>query len=473
MSKFVADLHLHSSYSRATSPNLNFDTLAEWAKLKGIQLLASADFTHPAWWKITREKLKESKYPGFYEFNNAHFVLGTEISCIYVQDGRQRRIHSLVFFPKMEDVEEFNQGLARIGNLNADGRPILGISAKELLARALQVNEKAIFIPAHAWTPWFSLYGSNSGFDSIEEAFGDLSKYIYAIETGLSSDPAMNWRIAELDNRSIVSFSDAHSCPKMGREATIFEADFNYNGLLEALKSASNADGQPSTDHSLKNTTFDLESRAVDSGQSTVDKARIAFTAEFFPEEGKYHFTGHRNCGVKQSPKETAKDGVICPKCKKKLTIGVMHRVEQLADKDRPEGFKPKGRPPFKNLVPLLEILAESLGSPINSERVVQEYKRLISLFGSEMAILLKTPIVDLEKQATYRVAEGIKKVREGDIIIKPGFDGVYGTVRIWPAGIATRSVAGSPVSPKGSAGRQKQKVKIVPQAEGQTGLFD
>ena len=325
MSKFVADLHLHSDYARATSKYLNFDTLSEWAKYKGIHLLSSADFTHPVWWEETKKKLKESDKEGFYVYDRnsrsessagrgsteklkgsnygaIYFVLGSEISCIYTQGGRMRRMHCLLYFPKKSDVETFNASLGRRANLKADGRPIIGLSAKQLLELALEVNSKVIFIPAHVWTPWFSLYGSNSGFDSIDEAFGDLSKYIYAIETGLSSDPAMNWRIKELDNRSIVSFSDAHSMPKISRELTIFDTDFDYDGLLEGLK-----------------------------------KQKIAATIEFFPEEGKYHFTGHRNCSVRHSPSETAKRGIICPNCNKKLTIGVMHRVEDLADKKRPE----------------------------------------------------------------------------------------------------------------------------------------
>jgi PHP family Zn ribbon phosphoesterase len=468
--------------------------------MKGIQLLASADFTHPTWWRETKEKLKESKHFGFYEYlpegkagNSTYFVLGTEISCIYSQGGRLRRIHCLVFFPRAEDVEVFNQDLGRIGNLNADGRPILGISAKELLARALQVNEKAIFIPAHVWTPWFSLYGSNSGFDSIDECFGDLAKYIYAIETGLSSDPAMNWRIAELDNRSIVSFSDAHSAPKMGREATVFDTDFSYDGILKALSGglglatatsqtrAPTKSGTPrflvdSIENSEVRTEAGLAqtSEKIDSSQpfTRPTTPHIAFTIEFFPEEGKYHFTGHRNCGVKQSPAETAKEGIICSHCKEKLTIGVMHRVEQLAHKGRPEDFKANGRPPFKNLVPLLEILAESLGSPVGSERVAQEYRRLIGLFGSEIGILLKTPIADLERQAISRVAEGIKKVREGDIVIEPGFDGVYGVVKIWPVSSKTSSRGGSSNGSRGGTPGAKPK-QSPKQAGGQIDLFE
>jgi len=426
MGKFAADLHLHSSYSRATSPSLNFDTLSEWAKLKGIHLLASADFTHPVWWKKIRETLKESKNSNLYEYKGVHFILGTEISSIYSQGGKLRRIHSLIYFPNFVDVEKFNLELSKKANLVADGRPITGLSAKQLLEMALGVNEKALFIPAHVWTPWFSLYGSNSGFDSLNDCFGDLSKYIYAIETGLSSDPAMNWRIAELDNRSIVSFSDAHSCQKLGREATIFDTDFSYEGILKALKNQ-----------------------------------KIAFTIEFFPEEGKYHFTGHRNCNVKQSPSETDRDGIICSHCNKKLTIGVVQRIEYLAENDRPENFVLKGRPGFKRMVPLLEILAESLGKPVASPAVLEEYRKLIKNFGSEFSVLLKASIDEIEKSASSRIAEGVDKVRRGDIVIEPGYDGVYGVVKIWNEK-SKRSIK------KETPPDQKEK-----QASGQTSLFD
>src|SRR3989337_1893657 len=236
MSKFVADLHTHSSYARATSPRLNFDTLSTWAKLKGVQLLSSADFTHPVWWQEIKRNLKESEYDGFYQHNGINFVLGTEISCIYTQGGRQRRIHCLLFFPEKNDVEKFNNKLEQRANLSADGRPIVGLSARQLLELALGINEKTILIPAHVWTPWFSLYGSNSGFDSIEECFGSLSKYIYAVETGLSSDPAMNWRIKELDSRSTVSFSDLHSAPQMGKEVTVFDMEeISFGAVREAI----------------------------------------------------------------------------------------------------------------------------------------------------------------------------------------------------------------------------------------------
>ncbi|MEX0617099.1 MAG: endonuclease Q family protein [Candidatus Woykebacteria bacterium] len=443
--KFVADLHLHSAYARATSKNLNFDTLSEWAKYKGINLLSSADFTHPVWFRETKEQLKESGN-GLYKYKDTNFVLGSEISCIYSQGGKVRRIHCLLYFPDLKDVEEFNSLLGKRANLVADGRPIIGLSARDLLELALSVSDKAILIPAHAWTPWFSLYGSNSGFDSIEECFGDLSAYIYAIETGLSSDPAMNWRIKDLDKRSIVSFSDAHSAPKMGRELTIFDTDFSYDGLLEALKSPKQAE----------NTDERSEAKALFGSRSA-----ISLTIEFFPEEGKYHFTGHRNCDVKHSPEETDKYGVICPVCKRKLTVGVMHRVNDLAEKDRGEDFKPDSRPSYKMLVPLLEILSEALGASTASDRVRVEYTSLVNNFSNEMAVLLKATAADIAKiSSNPRVAEGIDRVRRGDIAVDPGFDGVFGTVKIWPT--SDRLIRESPAF---------RKVQV--QAEGQTKLFE
>ena len=431
--KYVADLHLHSAYARATSKNLNFDTISEWAKRKGIGLLSSADFTHPEWFRETRLNLKDSS-DGFHEYlsdsqagNRVKFILGSEISCIYSQGGKVRRIHCLLYFPSLVDVEKFNEKLGGKVNLSADGRPIIGMSARDLLELALSVNDKAIFIPAHVWTPWFSLYGSNSGFESIEECFGDLSKYIYAIETGLSSNPAMNWRIKDLDKRSIVSFSDAHSAPKLGRELTIFDTDFSYDGLLTALK-----------------------------------KEKISATIEFFPEEGKYHFTGHRNCNIRHSPEETEKLGINCPKCGRNLTVGVMHRVEHLAEKDRPESYKAAGRPNYKMMVPLLEILSEAIGAPVTSDRTKDEYENLIRKFGSELTVLLKAKISDLDEATTNpRIAEAIKKVREGDIVIEPGYDGVFGTVKIWPS------------TPNDTLKKTKEASFTPAKAEGQIGLFE
>lgn len=426
--KFVADLHLHSSYARATSKSLNFDTLSQWAKWKGIGLLSSADFTHPVWFREIKSKLKETG-DGLFEYSGVKFILGTEISCIYTQGGKQRRIHCLLFFPSISDVEQFNANLGKKANLSADGRPIIGLSARQLLELALSVNESAVLIPAHAWTPWFSLYGSNSGFDSIDECFGSLSKYIYAVETGLSSNPSMNWRIADLDNRSIVSFSDAHSAPKMGRELTIFDSEFSYGGLLKALKNPIAPD-QPQP------------------------QSKVSMTIEFFPEEGKYHYTGHRDCGVRHSPEETAKLGTICPKCARSLTVGVMHRVQQLSESGRTEGYRAKGRPPYKMLVPLQEILSEALGSPTASDKVKSEFQKLVNSFDNEMSVLLKAPLKEIEKfSSNPRVSEAIDKVRRGDISLEPGFDGVFGIVKIWSED-------------------EKDAPKTSIQAEGQIDLF-
>ena len=316
--KFVADLHLHSKYSRAVSQEMILPKMASWAKLKGINVLATGDFTHPFWFDKLKNELEEAGN-GLYrlksisdksqvisdKLNSAKdvlFLLSCEISSIYGQGGKTRRIHNLFFFPSLDSVEKFNKELLKRGaNLRADGRPIVGIPSRNLAEIALSCDEKVLVIPAHAWTPWFSIFGSFSGFDSIAECFGDMSRYVYGIETGLSSDPSMNWRIDDLDNRSILSFSDAHSLEKMGREATVFEADeVSYESIYEAIK------GTKST------------------------KSKIVFTIEFYPEEGKYHFTGHRDCNFSQSPEETAKNGNVCSVCHRQLTIGVMHRVEQL-----------------------------------------------------------------------------------------------------------------------------------------------
>lgn len=396
--KFVADLHLHSSYARATSKDLSFPTLTAWARMKGVDLLSSADFTHPTWFAETKKTLRETS-DGLLDYDGFKFVLGGEVSCIYGQGGKLRRIHCLIYTPDLESAEKINKALfAKGAKLASDGRPIVGLSAKNLLEIILEANEKSILIPAHVWTPWFGLYGANSGFDSLEEAFGDLTNYIYAIETGLSSNPAMNWRIKDLDNKSIVSFSDAHSAPKMLREATVFNTELSYQGIFEALK-----------------------------------KQKIDTTLEFFPEEGKYHFSGHRACFIRHSPEETAKLGVVCPVCQKPLTLGVMHRVKQLAEQNRPEGYLDSSRPAFTMMVPLLEIIAESVGSSVNSKKVIEIYQSSVKDWGNELKILNEVPVVEVAEKYGERLAEALTKVRTGDIIIDPGYDGVFGIVRIWP----------------------------------------
>jgi len=415
--EIVADLHLHSKYSRAVSPQMIVPEMIKWAKIKGINLLGTGDFTHPLWFSELRGYLEENEgvlQPKEKELGDIKFLLTTEISSIYSQGGKTRKIHNLVIAPSFATVEKINAEFKKRGcNLISDGRPIVGLSAKEVADLVLSVDENCLLVPCHVWTPWFSLYGANSGFDALEECFGELSRYIPAIETGLSSDPEMNWQIADLDSRSIVSFSDAHSPSKLGREATVLEIPdikiLRYKDIMEAL----------------------LGSKG------------IKYTIEFYPEEGKYHYTGHRNCQVVQSPEETEKKGTTCTICGKRLTVGVMERVRKLSrgvaeveekvDEFGTKWLKKEKRPPFVRLVPFTEIIAESLGVGESSVSVVREYQNLTEKLGDEIGILMRC---DLEKIAGIggeRLAEGVSKVRSGDIFIKPGFDGEYGKVKVWP----------------------------------------
>ena len=409
---YSADLHLHSPYARATSRELTFENMARWARIKGIDLLASADFTHPEWFAETKRKLRPTG-DGLYECDGARFVLGTEVNCNGQQGGRNRRIHMLMFAPSIEVVERINEALSDKGLLASDGRPTLHLTPRELLETVLLIDERIMLIPAHAWTPHFGLYGSRTGFDSLEECFGDLTRHIFAIETGLSSDPAMNWRMPELDDVSIVSFSDAHSLPKMARELTFIDGELSYDGLRQALKEQS-----------------------------------IAYTVEFFPEEGKYHHSGHRKCGVNLSPEEVAKTGATCPVCGRRMTLGVMQRTESLARRDvsavrgadgfvrhegRSDGQGEGGRPPFRSLVGLQQIVAESMGRGVNTKGVRTQYMRLVEELGSEMHILMDTDTSDIERVDGERIADGVERVRGGDIYIEPGYDGVFGKVQVWP----------------------------------------
>ena len=409
---YVADLHIHSRYSRACSPQLNVPNLVSWAKLKGIDVLGTGDFLHPLWFAELKNQLKEDG-SGFITYPNdpsIKFALTVEISSIYTHKGRGRRVHNLVFMPDFSSAERFQKELlSKRANLGSDGRPIVGISSKDLLSLALQVSDKAIFVPSHAFTPWFGVLGSQSGYDSLEECFEDLTKYVYGIETGLSSDPAMNWRIKELDNRSILSFSDAHSLPNLGRETTVFagKLEEGYMGMFNDIKTQN-----------------------------------IAGTIEFYPEEGKYHYTGHRNCNVKYSPEDTKAKGTICPVCKRGLTVGGMERVEAIADREVEDlgEFKEEGviktknfnRPGYRMLVPLLTVLAEAFGTAPTTQKVQSEYKKLTDAFGSEIKILTKAAIDDIAKIAGAKIAEGVDKDRRGDLVIDPGYDGVYGVVKIW-----------------------------------------
>ncbi|MDD2672531.1 MAG: endonuclease Q family protein [Syntrophales bacterium] len=379
------------------------ESLDKWAKIKGLKVLGTGDFTHPEWFKSLKEKLVPAE-PGLYKLktdDQTRFILTSEISCIYTKNGKVRKIHVLIFAPSLEVVQKINTHLDFIGNIKSDGRPILGLDAKELAKIVLGISPDCFIVPAHAWTPWFSIFGSKSGFDSIEECFEEYSKYIYAIETGLSSDPPMNWRLSALDKITLISNSDAHSPRKLGREANVFDTDLNYNAIIGAIKDK--------------------------------DPRRFLYTIEFFPEEGKYHYDGHRTCEISLTPPESKKYNNICPTCGKPLTIGVMNRVERLAD--RKQGFGPNGAIPFRSLVPLEEIIAESLGVGVASKQVDMEYKNLIKKLGSEFNILLEASKQDLVGATLPEIVEGIIRVREGKVSITPGYDGVYGKVSIFSKG--------------------------------------
>ncbi len=402
--KFIADFHLHSKYSRATSKDMDLENLDKWAKIKGIKVLGTGDFTHPEWLKSLKENLKPAE-PGLFKFkkndSGTRFILTSEISCIYSKKNRVRKIHVIIFSPSFDAVEKINTHLGWIGNLKSDGRPILGLDAKELAKIALDASKDCLVVPAHAWTPWFAIFGSKSGFDSIEECFEEYSKYIYSVETGLSSDPSMNWRLSALDKITLISNSDAHSPQKIGREANVFDTELSYDAITKVIKE--------------KNTK------------------EFLYTIEFFPEEGKYHYDGHRNCDISLSPQESKKYNNICPTCGKPLTIGVMNRVGALAD--RKEGFKPENAIPFKNLIPLIEIIAESLGVTVASKQVGVEYNSLIKKLSNEFNILLDASKEELLTATLPEIAEGIIRVREGKVFITPGYDGVYGKINIFSKG--------------------------------------
>jgi uncharacterized protein (TIGR00375 family) len=402
--EFIADFHLHSKYSRATSQKMDLENLDKWAKIKGILVLGTGDFTYPFWLKEIKEKLEEAE-PGLFKLENSsnktRFILTTEVSCVYFKKGKQRKIHLIIFAPSVEVCERINNYLKLYGNLEADGRPTLNLDAKDLLKIVLNVSEDCLVVCSHAWTPWFGIFGSKSGFDSLEECFEDYSKYIYSIETGLSSNPPMNWRLSTLDRITLISCSDAHSPSHIGREANVFNCELSYFEIVKAIKEK--------------------------------DKNKFLYTIEFYPEEGKYHYDGHRNCGVSFSPKETKKYKGICPVCGKPLTIGVLNRVEQLAD--RPEGFVPENAIPFKSLIPLEEIIADALGQSVGTVEVEKEYKNLIEKFENEFNVLMNVPRSDLEAVTLPEIAEGIIRAREGKVFIEPGYDGVYGKIRIFQKG--------------------------------------
>lgn len=402
--RIIADLHIHSRHSRATSPEMNLNMLSHWARIKGINLLGTGDFTHPAHLGSI-EELLEPTGAGLFVLKErksdpepTHFMLTAEVSNIYKQGALTRKIHNLIFAPSIEAVRKMNSTFARLGNINSDGRPIFGFSAEDLIKIVLDASPDCMLIPAHAWTPWFSIFGSKSGFNSIQECFGEYSRHIHAIETGLSSNPQMNWRLSTLDSITLISNSDAHSPAKLGREANVFDCSMDYYEIIDIIKKK--------------------------------DKGRFLYTIEFFPEEGKYHADGHRNCGVLFSPQETIASGKRCPVCGKEVTVGVLSRIEELAD--RPNGFMPQDAIPARHLVPLQEIISEILGVGVNSVKVKREYLRLTTEAGSEFNMLLDMPEEDLLRVAGPKTTEAVLKVREGDISITPGFDGEFGKIKIF-----------------------------------------
>lgn len=396
--RIIADFHIHSKYSRATSKDMDIPRLALWAKYKGIGLMGTGDFTHPLWLHELKASLKPSQTAdGLYEYNGVHFILTAEVCNIFSVKGQARRVHNVLFAPSFEVVDKINKELGYVGNLSADGRPIFGLAAEELVKIALSASPDCMVICSHVWTPWFGVFGANSGFDSVEECFGKESKNIYCLETGLSSDPGMNWRLSKLDKYSLISNSDAHSPAKIGRECNIFDCKLSYKEIITALK--------------------------------TKDRAKFLSTIEFFPQEGKYHWDGHRLCEMRMSPLESKKNNYKCPKCNKPVTVGVESRVEKLAD--RPEGFVPSNAIPFKSMIPFIEIIAEARGKAAATQGVEDEYMMLVKRFGSEFNILFDMPKEELEAGLPERIARAILRVREGKVRIVPGYDGVYGEIKI------------------------------------------
>lgn len=395
--RFIADLHIHSRFSRATSRSMSIPALAASAAIKGINLLGTGDFTHPAWLEELRSLLEPAE-PGLFRMKNSgvetRFMLTAEISTIFSRGGRVYKTHSLILAESFETVKRVNAALARIGNLASDGRPILGMDMKNLLSVVIEASDHALFVPAHAWTPHFSIFGSKSGFDSPEEAFGDLLPYVYAIETGLSSDPPMNRTVSALDRFALISNSDAHSPGKLGREANIFNTDLSFHAIADALR---------------RNDTIAFEA-----------------TIEFFPEEGKYHHDGHRACGVNFTPAETRAHGFTCPACGKPVTVGVLHRVHDLSDRDAPMA----GRPHL-SMVPLAEIISEASGVGPSSKKAAGIYDRLIAAFGTEFAVLLYTPPDEIDRAGFSEIARAIAAMRDGRARVTPGFDGEYGRVEL------------------------------------------
>ncbi|MBC8501455.1 MAG: DNA helicase UvrD [Nanoarchaeota archaeon] len=422
--RYISDLHTHSRFSRACSTALNISTMEKWAKIKGVNMLGTSDFTHPEWIKELKDHLVEDDSGILKTSSGFPFVLQTEISLIYTQANKGRRIHNVVLAPSFEIVDQITEFLKKHGRVDYDGRPIFKIPCNDFVYELRRISYDIEVIPAHIWTPWFSLFGSKSGFDSLHECFKDQDQYIHAIETGLSSDPSMNWRLSQLDRLNIVSFSDLHSFwPwRLGREATIFELkELTYENLLRALRSGEGLQG----------------------------------TIEVDPSYGKYHFDGHRNCNVVMTPKEALEHNNMCPKCKNELTLGVAHRVEELAD--RKEGFKRQNAKPFHTMLPLSEILSTMLDKTISAKIVWKEYNKLLRRFGSEYNILTDAPEDKLKEEVHEKIAGAIIKNRVGELKVEPGYDGVYGELVI--EGINEKEI-------------EEEKKKPKPQQKGLSEFF-
>jgi len=440
---YIADLHIHSPYSRATSRESTLAGLAAWARVKGIQVIGTGDFTHPGWFRCLKEELEPAE-PGLFRLKNedavgsplsgvtpaaapVRFLLSAEISCIYKRHGVVRKVHNLLYVPDFASAERINAKLASIGNIGSDGRPILGLDSRDLLEILLELAPGGFLVPAHIWTPWFSLFGSKSGFDAIEECFDDLTPHIFALETGLSSDPAMNRLISGLDRFALISNSDCHSPSKLGREANLLSTGLDFFSLRDAIKGN-------------RRDTF-------------------RGTVEFFPEEGKYHSDGHRACDVCLDPEETRRLGLRCPVCGRPLTVGVHHRLMELADRKQPV-YAPDA-PAVFSLIPLPEVLGEILGVGPSSKAVMEQYSRAIARFGSEFGLLLHTALDEIT-EASPILGEAVGRMREGRVIRRPGFDGEYGVIRVFEEGELKRLASLSGNTVPAARGRLKRVIDNV-----------
>ncbi|MBF0376498.1 MAG: UvrD-helicase domain-containing protein [Desulfamplus sp.] len=461
--EFIADLHLHSHFSRATAKNLDLEHICQAAMLKGITVVGTGDFTHPSWFKELEEKLEPAEEGLFklkdeilkdvYDLpllidnsllidnnkipeickNSVRFILQCEISSIYKKDGRVRKNHNLIYFPDITSVKSFNEKLGKIGNITSDGRPILGLDCQRLLEIMLETSEDGFMIPAHIWTPWFSMFGSKSGFNSVEECFGPLAHHIFAVETGLSSDLPMNWRVENLDKMSFISSSDAHSPMFMGRNASVFNTDLSYKSMKDALRTPYTLNICDKAHHTQRSGNQSLNTQRNSSSQQPNNiKAPYLGTIDMYPEEGKYHYDGHRKCNICFNPSETLHHGGICPECGKPLTLGVLYRVEELASSSRPDGYTPENRHGYQNIIPLAEILSEIFDAGTKTKKVENYYTKAVATLGPELDILLKKEIEEIDKVGIPLLSEAIRRMRNREIHLSPGYDGEFGHITVF-----------------------------------------